>query len=87
MFYLFFSLSQLAFDHVAVFFYNPCGGEHIAVLWKPITDGAQEFKLTALQGQTVGQNGQLQFDRSQLHNDFMIIGKGLVESINDNRRH
>lgn len=78
---------QSAYDHVAVFFYNPCGGEHIAVLWKPITGAAQEFKLTAIQGQTVGENEQLQFDRSQLQNDFIIIGKGLVESIIDNRSH
>lgn len=77
---------QSAYDHVAVFFYNPCGGEYITVLWKPITGAAQDFKLTAMQGQTIGETGQLQFQRSQLQNDFMIIGKGLVESIADNNR-
>lgn len=76
---------QSAYDHVAVFFYNPCGGEHITVLWKPITGAAQEFKLTATHGQTVGANEQLRFDRLQLQNDFQIIGKGLVECIVDNR--
>lgn len=72
---------------MAVFFYNPCAGQHIAVLWKPITDAAQDFKLTAIQGQSVGKNEQLQFKRSQLQNDFLIIGKELVESIVDNRSH
>lgn len=80
-----FPLFQLAYDHVAVFFYNPCGGEHITVLWKPITGTAQDFKLTAILGQTIGSNQQLKFKLSQLQNDFIINGKGLVESIVDNR--
>lgn len=75
-----------AYDHVAIFFYNPCGGEQIAVLWKPITAVAQEFKLTAIHGQSVGEADQLEYLRTQLKNDFLIMGQGLVEQIVENRR-
>lgn len=31
---------QTAFSDLAIFFYNPCGGDTIAVLWKPIVQEA-----------------------------------------------
>lgn len=74
-----------AYSHVAVFFYNPCAGEQIAVLWKPTSFAKQEFKLSAIQGQVTASDDQLQFDHKQLQSDFLIIGTGLVENIIDNR--
>lgn len=69
------------YGHVAMFFYNPCGGQQIAVLWKPYSFSKQEFKISAALGQVANEDGQLQFDHEQLKNDFFIIGDGLVESI------
>lgn len=71
------------YGHVAVFFYNPCGGHQIAVLWKPNTFTKQEFKIGAALGQKACDDGQLEFNHEQLKNDFMILGDGLVESVTD----
>lgn len=71
------------YGHVAMFFYNPCGGQQIAVLWKPNTFTKQEFKINAALGQVVTDDGQLKFNHEQLKNDFLILGQGLVESITD----
>lgn len=76
-------LSELrsGYGHAAMFFYNPCGGQQIAVLWKPTTFAKQEFKISAAHGQILSNDGQLEFDHDQLKNDFLILGKGLVDSI------
>lgn len=71
------------YGHVAVFFYNPCGGHQIAVLWKPNTFTKQEFKIGAALGQKACDDGQLEFNHEQLKNDFMILGDGLVDSVTD----
>lgn len=76
---------RAAYSHIAVFFYNPCAGEHIAVLWKPTSFTKQEFKLTAMHGQVTSSDGQLEFDHKRLENDFQILGEGLVLSITNNR--
>lgn len=38
-------IPQNAYSDVAVFFYNPCGGDTIAVLWKPAIREAIEFDV------------------------------------------
>lgn len=83
--YFFIASFQSAYDHVAVFFYNPSDGQRIAVLWKPIIFTTQEFKLNAVNGQQSGDN-QLEYNLEQLKNDFLIIGQGLVTEIIDNRQ-
>lgn len=92
---------------MALFFYNPNAGLNITVLWKPITQTSQEFRvslklieiivyvsiqlfyfhfqLTAVDGQKLGDDGQLQFDFQQIINDFHVIGHGLVEDITNHR--
>lgn len=74
---------RTGYGHVAMFFYNPCGGQQIAVLWKPNTFTKQEFKINAALGQVATNDGQLVFNHEQLKNDFMILGQGLVDSITD----
>lgn len=74
---------RTAYGHVAMFFYNPCGGDQIAVLWKPNTFAKHEFKISSAHGQ-IASNGdcsQLEFNHEQLKMDFSILGKGLVDSI------
>lgn len=73
-----------AYDHVAVFFYDPCGGDKIAVLWRPSSYEKQEFRVGAVKGQSIS-DGQLAFDHEQLQEDFVILGNGLVTDIVDNR--
>lgn len=80
---------RTGYGHVAMFFYNPCGGEHIAVLWKPNTYTKQEFRIASAHGQIAtaaddddgDDAGQLEFNHEQLKIDFSILGKGLVDSI------
>lgn len=71
------------YSHVAIFFYNPCGGRQIAVLWKPNTFTKQDFKISTALGQNACDDGQLKFQHEQLKNDFLILGNGLVDSIID----
>lgn len=72
---------RLGYGHVAMFFYNPCGGQCIAVLWKPNTFAKQEFKISAALGQVATDDGQLEFNHEQLKNEFLILGQDLVDSI------
>lgn len=67
-----------------MFFYDPCGGQQIAVLWKPASFEPTEFRVLAVNGQTV-EKDELKFDHEQLKNDFLIIGHELVEDITDYR--
>lgn len=39
------SIFQAAYDDFALFFYNPFGGDTIAVLWKPSVRIPKEFKV------------------------------------------
>lgn len=71
------------YGHAAMFFYNPCGGQQIGVLWKPNTFIKQEFKISAAVGQVMTADNQLEFSHEQLKTDFLILGQGLVESITD----
>lgn len=73
------------YGHAAVFFYNPYGGEQIAVLWKPTSFTKEEFKLSAVHGQVAATDGQITFDHKQLENDFLILGQDLVDSITNHR--
>lgn len=74
-----------AYGHVAVFFYDPCGGDKIAVLWRPCTFEKQDFRVGAVKGQNVSET-RLAFDHEQLQDDFLILGNGLVTDIVDNRK-
>lgn len=67
-----------------MFFYNPCGGKQIGVLWKPESFKSCEFRILAVNGQSLVDD-ELKYDHEQLKNDFKIIGFGLVENIVDNR--
>lgn len=71
------------YGHVSMFFYDPCGGKQIAVLWKPNSFSKVDFKINAALGQVATEDGQLEFKHDQLKNDFLILGDGLVESITD----
>lgn len=74
-----------AYDHVAMFFYDPCGGDKIAVLWRPNSFEKQEFRVGAVKGQDIVA-GQLTFNHEQLQDDFLLIGDGLVTDIVNNRK-
>lgn len=76
---------RAAYDHVAVFFYDPCGGDKIAVLWRPNSFEKQDFRVGAVKGQDISM-GQLLFSHEQLQDDFLIIGNGLVNNIVDKRK-
>jgi U3 small nucleolar RNA-associated protein 22 len=69
-----------AFDDVALFFYNPIGGSQIAVLWKPSETRA--FAASHVNRHRVEEaSGRLRVNIDAILNDFQIIGKGLITSM------
>lgn len=68
-----------------MFFYNPAGGQHIAVLWKPSAKIRQDFRVRlsgfnskapphcVLSFQIATVSGQASTDKDQLKYDFKQI--------------
>ncbi|XP_053697010.1 nucleolar protein 6 [Sabethes cyaneus] len=65
----------------AVFFYDYCGGDQIAVLWKPEALEAKPFTTTNVNGCVLSNDGTVRLNTEALIKDFEILGKGLVRSI------
>lgn len=79
---------QEAYSDYAAFFYNPCGGKEIAVVWKPQAFETKDFKVNDVNGCTLsGDQKRLQAKKECLVEDFKFILKdfylriGSVESI------
>lgn len=69
-----------AFDDVALFFYNPIAGSQIAVLWKPSETRA--FAASHVNRHRVEEaSGRLRVNIDAILNDFQIMGKGLITSM------
>lgn len=79
---------QDAYSDFAAFFYNPCGGKEIAVIWKPTAFDAKEFKVNDVSGCSLtADKKRIQAKKDVLIEDFKFILKdfylrmGSVESI------
>ncbi|KAK5647315.1 hypothetical protein RI129_002207 [Pyrocoelia pectoralis] len=68
------------YGNLALFFYNPHGGNVIGVLWKPTIFESKQFKISNIDGRKVDQNN-LVLNTEAVIEDFSILGNGLVESI------
>lgn len=69
-----------AFDDVALFFYNPVCANKIAVLWKPSIKESRNFATSHVNMCRLI-NERLYVNVDAIMNDFQIIGKGIIESI------
>lgn len=65
----------------AIFFYDHCGGDRIAVLWKPDALEERPFTTTNVNGCVLSDDGTVKLNTEALIRDFEILGKGLVCSI------
>ncbi|KAL9872396.1 nucleolar protein 6 Mat89Ba isoform 2-T2 [Glossina fuscipes fuscipes] len=79
-----------AYSDYAAFFYNPCGGKEIAVIWKPGVFENKEFKVTDVQACSLTSAGKrMQVNQDVLIEDFKFILKdfylriGSVESVRE----
>lgn len=73
---------RAAYDDLALFFHDPCGGEHIAVLWKPAAQEVKnDFQMAGMCGRRSTGNGTYECNFQQIVEDFRIIGRDLVEKI------
>ncbi|XP_061392483.1 nucleolar protein 6 [Musca vetustissima] len=78
-----------AYSEFAAFFYNPCGGKEIAVVWKPNAFESKEFKVNEVNGCSLAANDpkKVQAKKEILIEDFKFILKdyymriGSVESV------
>lgn len=68
----------------ALFFYDHCGGDKIAVLWRPDALEEKPFTISNVNGRILSKKDVLQLNKEALIRDFEIVGKGLVESIERN---
>uniref|UniRef100_A0A182UAY7 Nucleolar protein 6 n=1 Tax=Anopheles melas TaxID=34690 RepID=A0A182UAY7_9DIPT len=70
-----------AYGQFAIFFYDPCGGDRIAVLWRPQALEEKPFTTTNVNGRKFTKDGTLQLNIDALVRDFEIMGEGLVSSV------
>ncbi|KAM7363177.1 nucleolar protein 6 Mat89Ba [Cochliomyia hominivorax] len=65
-----------AYSDFAAFFYNPCGGKEIAVIWNPNAFKVKEFKVNDVNGCSLTSDHKyLQAKREVLIEDFKFILK------------
>ncbi|XP_058824101.1 nucleolar protein 6 [Topomyia yanbarensis] len=78
-----FYLSELreGYRKYAVFFYDHCEGDRIAVLWRPDAMGEKPFTTTNVNGRLLSKEKSLILNTEAIIRDFEILGKGLVRSI------
>lgn len=72
---------QMNYGEFALFFHDTYGGMVIGVLFKPTALDKKEFKLSNLNGRKINADGQLVLNVSAMIEDFHILGKDLIESI------
>uniref|UniRef100_A0A182T1Z2 Nucleolar protein 6 n=1 Tax=Anopheles maculatus TaxID=74869 RepID=A0A182T1Z2_9DIPT len=70
-----------AYGQFAIFFYDPCGGDRIAVLWRPQALEEKPFSTTHVNGRMVTEHGALHLNVDALVRDFELLGQGLVSRI------
>ncbi|KNC25568.1 hypothetical protein FF38_12937 [Lucilia cuprina] len=65
-----------AYSDFAAFFYNPCGGKEIAIIWKPTAFNAKEFKVNDVNGCSLtSDHKRVQAKKEVLIEDFKFILK------------
>ncbi|XP_076640818.1 nucleolar protein 6 Mat89Ba [Halictus rubicundus] len=69
------------YDEFALFFYDTYGGTVIGVLLKPSALEAKDFKVTNISCRKLNDDDQLVLNVSAMIQDFSILGKDLIESI------
>lgn len=78
-----------SYDEFALFFHDSYGGNVIGVLLKPTALKSQEFKVSHVncrKPKMEGKSAQLTLNIDALVEDFSIVGKDLVKSIDVNPR-
>ncbi|XP_013102162.2 nucleolar protein 6 [Stomoxys calcitrans] len=77
-----------AYGEFAAFFYNPCGGKEIALVWKPYAFEAKDFKVNDVNGCCLmPDHKKIQAKKENLTEDFKFILKdfylrlGTVEAV------
>uniref|UniRef100_A0A182PF19 Nucleolar protein 6 n=1 Tax=Anopheles epiroticus TaxID=199890 RepID=A0A182PF19_9DIPT len=70
-----------AYGQFAIFFYDPCGGDRIAVLWRPQAQEVKPFTTSNVNGRKFRADGTLRLNVDALVGDFKILGEGLVKHV------
>ncbi|XP_033341934.2 nucleolar protein 6 Mat89Ba [Megalopta genalis] len=70
------------YDEFALFFHDTYGGTVIGVLFKPSALESKDFKVTNVSCCKLNDDDQLLLNVSAMVQDFYILGKDLIESIN-----
>lgn len=75
---------RAAYDSFAIFFHDPCGGEQIAVLWRPSAlAGRDRFQMDSIYAHRSAADSSHLYECNfeQIIEDFRVIGRDLVEKI------
>uniref|UniRef100_A0A131YG99 Nucleolar protein 6 n=1 Tax=Rhipicephalus appendiculatus TaxID=34631 RepID=A0A131YG99_RHIAP len=70
-----------AYGELALFFYDRYGGDIVAVLWKPNAFVPQPLKVSHIGGYMLKGKDMMVPNVEAILEDFSILGKGLVESV------
>ncbi|XP_055850097.1 nucleolar protein 6 [Episyrphus balteatus] len=84
--FLKFAITDLreAFSEFCIFFYNPCGGRDIALIWKPDIFAEKEFKVGTMNGCCLAKDEKLvKCNKEALIEDMKIILKDMYLSIEE----
>lgn len=69
------------YGEFALFFYDTYGGTTIGVLLKPSALESREFKVSNINGRKYNNDDQLILNVSAMIQDFYILGKDLIQTI------
>lgn len=73
-----------AFSEYCIFFYNPCGGRDIVVIWKPDVFAEREFKVGTMNGCSLTEDGtKVRCNKSALIEDMKIVLHDVYLSIEE----
>ncbi|XP_055904570.1 nucleolar protein 6 [Eupeodes corollae] len=73
-----------AFSEFCIFFYDPCGGRTIALIWKPDIFVEREFKVGTMNGCALTEDGtKVICNKEALIEDMKVILKDLYSSIEE----
>lgn len=74
---------QEAFSDFAMFFYDPCGGKYITVIWKPDLFESKDFQVGSVSLTSVVKGNKLKVKKETVLEDLKIILSGICTTIEE----
>lgn len=66
-----------------MFFYDPCGGKYISVIWKPDIFEVRDFQVTSANLTSAVKENRVKVKKETILEDIRIILSGICSSIEE----